>query len=225
MRLREFVPLINALPVAHQAFRSKRNTWTRFYGNQRIGPTIRNIFGEEEYVLLSRDDVFAYAAADDLDQFVMATIIWGYPRGMRGNHVRNLSQRLDELLACLRQAKSDGINDWVKHFFAIDIDGLGLSTYTKLLYFLRVQVVGLPALILDDRLIKVARREVFSELLPLTSIASHNASEKYPDYLTCMHTVAKDLSVDPAALELFLFVFGSNLKPPRGQPGGAGNAP
>jgi hypothetical protein len=105
-----------------------------------------------------------------------------------------------------------GIDRWLEHYFAMDVDGLGLSTYTKFLHFLNVSVEGWPALILDDRLIKVANRGLFSELTPLQGLATHNAAESYTDYLKCMHSVAKQISVRPDALELFLFTFGPHLK-------------
>lgn len=225
MNLADFAQLICALPVQFQAFRSKRETWSRFDRNTAVAQAINQIFGKSNEVLISRADLHEYAQAEDLVPFVMATIIWGYPRGMRGNHVQNLALRMPELVAHLRQAKANGIDDWDAHYSAMDIEGVGLSTYTKFLHFLRVQVGGLTALILDERLINVAKRQIFAQLEPLGCLRVQNADARYLSYLRHMYEVAKELNVEPAALELFLFMFGSNLKPPAAQPGTAWDAP
>lgn len=221
MRLTEFVPLMAALPVQYQAFRSKRETWRRFDENVAIAPAINAIFGGNKDVLISRADLRDYAGAEDLVPFVMATIIWGYPGGMRGNHTQNISLRMEDLVARLGQARLNSVENWTEHYSGLDIEGLGLSTYTKFLHFLDVQVNELTALILDDRLIKVAERWLFAELEPLRGLRAHNAGQRYFNYLECMHQVAGNLEVQPAALELFLFTFGSNLKPTAAQQGAA----
>ncbi len=101
--------------------------------------------------------------------------------------------------------------------YSTDPTPFGTVTYTKFLHFLQVRVQGSGALILDDRLIQVARRHVFADLDPLCSIAAHNAAGRYPEYLSLMHTLAHFLGVAPEALELFLFEFGLSLKPPSAQ--------
>jgi len=94
------------------------------------------------------------------------------------------------------------------------IKGIGPSTYTKFLSFLSVQVQGHAALILDDRIIRVANEGIFEELRPLKNLShKKNADVSYPDYLRCIHDIASQLSVSPEQIEFFLFEFGLNLKP------------
>jgi hypothetical protein len=212
MNLTEFQPLIAALPVELQAFRSKRKNWDRFNGNPVIAPLINELFGESKELILSRSDIRGYANRNTYGLFVMATIVWGYPRGMRGNHVGNIGERMQYLVEILENS-ANGINDWDKHYSGIDITGLGLSTYTKFIHFLGVRVEGLPSLILDDRLIKVAKRETFEELSTLNGLRSHNAAQRYVSYLQIMNDVAGRIGVTAEQLELFLFTFGGNLKP------------
>ena len=144
----------------------------------------------------------------------MATIIWGYPGGMRGNHVRNLIRHLGPLTQLLAEARTQTIVEWSTHYAKVGpIAGIGLSTYTKFLNFLSVQVHGHAALILDDRIIRIANQSVFEELAPLRGLNSRNAASSYPSYLMCMHSVASGLDVPAEAIEFFLFEFGLNLKP------------
>jgi hypothetical protein len=85
--------------------------------------------------------------------------------------------------------------------------------YTKFLTFLSVPVHGLSALILDDRIIRVAQQGIFQELAPLQGLSDSNAARSYPRYLERMHSLAGDITVSAEQLEFFLFEFGLNLKP------------
>jgi len=134
---------------------------------------------------------------------------------MRGNHVRNLIRHLGPLTQLLAEARTAQVAEWSTHYEKVGpIEGIGLSTYTKFLNFLSVQVHGREALILDDRIIRIANRSVFDELAPLRGLNQDNAARSYPSYLMCMHSVASSLDVPAEAIEFFLFEFGLNLKPP-----------
>ena len=217
MQLNDFRSLILQMPVRYQAFHSKKSTWKRCEKHVAIGNALKTLFEDNDDVFVSRRDLFSLARSDDLTPFILATIMWGYPRGMRGNHFQNLLGHFRALLDVLRQAKDDGIEDWDDHFRKVDqIEGLGLSTHTKFLHFLGVRVKGLPALILDDRIIQVVQREVFADLVTLRGIGKHNKVERYPEYLSVMDSLATSLQVSADAPEFFPFEFGLVLKLPPG---------
>lgn len=215
MRLSEFTNLIINIPEPYQAFTSKRQTWLPHIDeNNEAGRALSTIFGDHDEIALSRNDLRVLASNADLAVFVMATIIWGYPRGMRGNHVGNLINHIEDLVKILASARDNLVNDWPLHYNQVrPIQGIGLSTYTKLLSFLNIQVQGQTALILDDRIIRIAKQEIFEELAQLKHLTYQNAPNFYPAYLQCLHGIARQLVVSPEQLELFLFAFGLNLKP------------
>lgn len=215
MRLSEFKNIIANMPVSYQAFTSKRATWaSHIDGDNEAGQALRFIFGNSEEVTLSRSDLRDLASKPSLAQFVMATIIWGYPRGMRGNHVANLINDFGQLTHLLSTARKQPVSDWSAHYEAVEeIAGIGLSTYTKFLSFLSVKVHGHSALILDDRIIRVANQGVFEELAPLLRLSTYSAVRSYPQYLSCIHSLANNLAVSAEEIEFFLFEFGLNLKP------------
>lgn len=215
MRLSDFKNLIASMPVCFQAFTSKRATWaSHIDGDNEAGQALRSMFGESDSVTLSRHDLRELASKPDLAQFVMATVIWGYPRGMRGNHVANLINYFGQLTQLLSTAREQSVTDWSAHYKAVgEIAGIGLSTYTKLLSFLSVQIHCHSALILDDRIIRVASRGIFEELMPVYSLSGYNAVRSYPQYLSCIHSLANNLAVSAEQIEFFLFEFGLNLKP------------
>src|SRR5260370_4991459 len=149
----------------------------------------------------------------------MATIVWGYTSGGRGNNIKDLMRNgnLDHLTELLSEARTQPVADWIEHYNKVkEIKGLGLSTYTKFLNFLSVKVDGHTALILDDRIIQVVSQGMWKELAPLGDLSNSNAVRRYPSYLERMHSLATTLQICPEAIEFFLFEFGLNLKPQSG---------
>lgn len=209
LRLSDFRELIAVMPTQHQSFTAKQKTknWDAIRHRQdRAGEAMRRIFGKRSSVEMSRADLRAFAAKARLDDFVMATLLWGYPNGMRGNLAAGISDNLCELTNLLCKARK-GIPDWTGHFKHVKrMGGVGLSTYTKFLNFLPVEVSGHTALILDKRIIEVAASHVFEDFV------GNFTWQNYPEYLSQMHSVATNLKVDAESLEFFLFEFGRNLK-------------
>jgi hypothetical protein len=218
MRLADFVDLISNMPVSNQAFASRRSTWsTHINGKDGAGAALQAVFDaynlDSENIFLSRGDLRDLALKPHLAEFVMATIIWGYPRGMRGHNFKNVTSHLGALCQLLSDARSCPISDWISHYEnVIPIHGIGLSTYTKLLHFLSAKIEGHGALILDQRIIDVAQQNLFEELASIRRLTSGNASRLYPKYLECMDGAASLLSLTPDKIEFFLFEFGLHLK-------------
>jgi hypothetical protein len=216
MRLADFRDLISNMPVSNQAFTSKRTTWATYMKEDSAGVALRAIFDAHhkgsENIFLSRGDLSDLAMKPNLAEFVMATIIWGYPRGMRGHHFRNVASHLEKLCRVLSDARSP-ISDWILHYRDVrEIPGIGLSTYSKFLHFMSANVEGQKALILDQRIIEVVQQNLFEELASLRRLTSANASRLYPKYLECMDDAASRLFLPPEKLEFFLFEFGLHLK-------------
>ncbi|WNC72725.1 hypothetical protein RGQ13_01720 [Thalassotalea psychrophila] len=208
--MKRFINLINAMPTQEQAFTSKRKTWNKFIvENNEVSELLIAMFEENGNIELSRKDLFEYSQESCLKMFVIATIVWGYPAGMRGNNFSNISINLKELVQVLKEAQY-GIENWIEHYKKVEpIKGLGLSTYTKLLYFLDVKVEGESALILDNRIVNIIEKGLFPEL---DAINTDNAVHNYPNYLKEMDKISKSYKVDSDKLEMFLFEFGLNLK-------------
>lgn len=214
MYLSDFRSLIASMPTAYHSSTSKRSTWKSVLSrNDLAGTALNSIFGSALDVCISRSDLRRLATEPRLEQFVMATVLWGYPGGMRGKHVANFTKHLCPLMLLLAAARARPIRDWDTHFKAVvPIKGIKLSTYTKFLNFLRANVCGHTALILDDRIVRVARKGIFVELEPLRKLTNNNARRNYPAYLTCMHQVSNDLGVPAENTEFFLFQFGNDIK-------------
>ena len=220
MRLDSYRCLIANLPVRQQAFTSKLETWM-----DRVHPlpdALAGIFSANQTTTISRSDLFWMSVANDLPRFVFAVILWGYPNGMRGNHFPNLVNTMPRLETMLTGIRNNGnlIPDWDQHWNAAfahandhrRIEGLKLSTYSKILYFMNTRANGTACLILDRVLIDVFSSHKFDEFEQLTAITYASAPSLYPTYLDSMEREALRLGVSPDQLEMFLFMFGPILK-------------
>lgn len=201
------------MPEQEQAFTSKKSTWNKYLTDETcVSEVLKSLFGDNDIVEISRNDLFQYAQEKDFNKFIVATLLWGYPSGMRGNHFYNITEKIETLIELLQEARTN-VNNWRHHYEKVKaIRGLGLSTYTKFLYFLNVEVEHNPALILDERIIKTMNKNLFSEFESLKKIKSYNAVKNYPVYLSLMNHIANNLEVEHGKLEMFIFEFGLNLK-------------
>jgi len=129
---------------------------------------------------------------------------------MRRNHFNDISLKIDVINDILNCVSKNGISDWNLHYEEKikPIKGLGPSTYTKFLYFMKASIEGQQALILDKQLIEVFKKNLFKEFNNLKSISESKQISMYVCYLKAMEKIGIDLG----KLELFLFMFGKNLK-------------
>lgn len=197
---------------------------TLAWGTDLLGEALHSIFrdfGGKDEVCISRSDLRRLAKEPQLERFVMATILWGYetPAGLRGDNFREFTEHpthLSMLTKSLSDAAAQGIIDWDDHYFkkVTPIKGIGLSTYTKFLTFLSVEVHGDTALILDSRILQVVQwaQGIFVELNPLQGLKDSNKERMYPTYLRCIHKISDGLRVPAENMEFFLYNFGSDLK-------------
>jgi hypothetical protein len=195
MYLSDFKGLIASMPTAYQSSTAERGKWKEVLErNDRAGRALASVFSDfgrtANEVCISRSDLRRLAKEPQLERFVMATILWGYEYD-RWKHFREFITHptgLDALTKLLIDAASQPITDWDDHFRKVDpIPRIGLSTYTKFLNFLSVNVHGNTALILDDQIVQVARQGVFVELNPLLGLKDSTKVGMYPTYLSCIH--------------------------------------
>jgi len=215
MNLSKYKTLISNLPVRQQCFTTKRSTWLK--AEQEIDwlEDLNNkLFGGLETLNVSRQDIFN--SNNSIRELILKTIYWGYTGGMRGNHFVNILKEIQLLEKTLRYLKSTA-NLTTKDFADLTekfkiIPGLGLSTYSKLLYFLEIEFDGNPCLILDQRLIDVFNSKFYNEYSTMGKISDYNKEGIYLSYLDITNKLSLDFSTKGENIEQFLFMFGNNLK-------------
>ena len=122
-------------------------------------------------------------------------------------------EKLEKLIFSLQNLEFANDSDFSKiiNEFA-NIPGLGISTYSKLLYFFKISFNNNPCVILDQRLIDVFQKSEFFEFESLKNIKRYNCESKYLNYLKLMSSTSIKLNTRCENLEQFLFIFGNNLK-------------
>ncbi|EJG1669797.1 hypothetical protein BWH95_RS23515 [Vibrio parahaemolyticus] len=211
--MKNYEALIRQLPVEDHAISTKLSTWLKYKDeNPEAWKIITSLFGGKSELNLRRQDLKKIAGSQNYKKLVIATIMWGYSSGMRGNNFLKVLGQLDVITSLLVYA-AKGIDDWESHYDQVKaIDGLGLSTYSKFLYFIGGEVEGNKALILDVRVIQAIKTELYREFQCMRKITYTNAPVLYPEYLKVASDFAKSTGCLAEQVEMFLFVFGQNLK-------------
>lgn len=199
------------MPVKQQAFWSKRKTWLKAIQSTKLPEKFEALFDKDGWAHISREDILK---EQNIEKVIYMTVLWGYPSGMRNNYFISIIKKINTLIAIIETAQENGgVASWFDHFEEVsEIRGLGLSTYSKLLYFLNMQVEGLKPLILDLRLIGVFEENIYEEFRNLSFLRYGNAPKNYLLYLEVMQSIASKLKVNIDNLEMFLFSFGENIK-------------
>ncbi|MDP2339267.1 MAG: hypothetical protein Q8N05_22970 [Bacteroidota bacterium] len=214
MNIDRYKILISNLPVRQQSFMTKRATWRKAEREIDWLEKLNNkIFVDKDTLLISRQDIFDTV---EIRELILKTIYWGYTGGMRGNHFVSILTKIDLLektLTFIKNKANPSLVDFneLREIFK-NVPGLGLSTYSKILYFLQIKFNNNPCLILDQRLIDVFAKKTYIEFHSLFSISYSNAEKKYLDFLQLANKVSKDIQTDGENIEQFLFIFGNNLK-------------
>jgi len=212
MNINTYETLISNLPVRQQCSTTKRKTWLKAENEISWLKQLNDkIFGKIPTLTISRQDIFE---TKEPREIIIKSIYWGYTGGMRGNHFVNILKHIDTIENAFSPLRDDppktDFNSLTQIFKKVP--GLGLSTYSKLLYFFKISFNKNPCLILDQRLIDVFKSNSFDDFNQLSNIRYSNANNNYLEFLKLVSTVAKKIETQEENIELFLFTFGNNLK-------------
>lgn len=214
MELAAYSELIKRMPYKDQAFETRKAIWQPFGKTKPFTQFYMDLFDNKDTVTISRGDVFLKAESDP-QKGIFLTILWGYPKGFtRPNNMAqsfklflNQVEYLEGQLSVRRSIDANEMNCILKK-----CKGVGLSTLSKLLYFFGITVDGYRSLIMDAKIISILKAAKFTELGTLSGIREHNKVHYYSNYLQKCTELSTKNGYEPDQLELFLFIFGNNLK-------------
>ena len=199
----DYSELIKEIPVNNQSTKIKKEVWERInYPKKQI---IENsIFSTSTEVELSRMQV---KNETNIRKKIIMILMWGYPTGGRGNNIEKLLKDFDKLEQIFSKYKN--INLEKKEFMDIvslfnSIKGLGISTWTKFLYFFDISVDSLKCEIFDLKILESLNKKQFSEINEKNWIQD---VDNYFDYLILLNSISKKIIAEPDQVEIFLFYF------------------
>jgi hypothetical protein len=213
MELAVYTDLIKQMPYRNQSFETKRKTWQPYANEPEFSKFYQEALADKETITYSREELFSIAQAD-IYKAIFATILWGYPKGYtRGFNMATLFPKFLRQVDFLYNTLSIQTitSDNLKYIDG-NCDGIGLSTLSKLLYFFNIKLGSNRCLIMDARVIDVLNKGTFTELGTPWGISEYSRVRHYPKYLEVCTQLSKKHGYEPDQLELFLFMFGNNLK-------------
>lgn len=203
-----YIDLIKTIPVQNQSTRVHRDVWKKFFygGRQKIED---EIFGNNTSVELSRKEVHE---EKNIAKKIFMVLMWGYPTGGRGNNIKNTLKEIDRLGKILSEVAGKDLtkNEAAKLFVEFNsIHGLGISTWSKLLYFFDVSLDSKKCQIFDIKIVDSLNKRQFSEAGSNKWIQDNN---HYYQYIELLDSLSKKMKVRPDQLELFFFYYNLEYK-------------
>ena len=212
--IKEYAGLIKSLPVGGQFTKIKKDSkfWdpTNTEFSDDVKEVVKTVFdecsGDEKYINISRDDIKKTIGTK---KKIVKILMWGYPGGGRYGQVQNILQNMDVLTNCLEAINGnyfDSVQDALEHDAlgnVAEINGLGLSTISKLLYFFDVKVENTPCQIYDGKVIKSLNKN--HQIDELSSRDNWDRIyDDYVEYIKLLSKLSEKCECSPDKIELFL---------------------
>lgn len=207
IEIKDFRQLIQHIAPKTQSFTIKYENWK---GTPQ-DVFIKSLFDTNNNIEINRYDIFRES---ELKKKVILTLLWGYPTKGRGNNMNRLLEgnNFNALLDLLSGYRK--VSPTIKKLKSdtSTIKGLGIATMTKFIYFLGLEVEGYKSLILDQRVMDCYNNKRISALAVDGAITNQNGWKYYKQYIKQMSHLARQLHTQEDQLEIFIFMFGNNLK-------------
>jgi hypothetical protein len=207
----EFEELIKQMPVNEHSEKVLLKKWIKDE-NGELYDCLKKSYNINDVKSISRLEIKQDAEDNLIQNFLIKSLLWGYPNGRMNVRKINLDAILsEELIGSYQKLRKSGNISWNNNGFEfLKFNGLGLSTVSKFLYFLDVKIQGFSPLILDNQIIDRLTNSNFK-----TSIFDKLTYDKGPKfyirYLEFMENVSVKMKVKPENTEMFLFLFGKML--------------
>ena len=143
----------------------------------------------------------------DIGIKLIKILMWGYPTGGRGNNLESILKKAEELIGILSSVNGKNLTEsQASELLAKfkEIRGLGISTWSKILYFFNVSVDSKKCQIYDMKIVDSLNKKQFSELGMQKWRQDNN---HYYQYVKLVDDLAISMCVLPEQVELFLFYY------------------
>ena len=150
---------------------------------------------------LSRKEIFE---EPDIRKKIIMILMWGYPRDLR--NTPTILKNLDTIIKIDEQYRSNSILGKEYYEKLIKIERLGMSTASKILYFMEVKVEQNDAIIVDSRV--KSGFALFNEFSDFASSSSDDA-DYYIKAVEKIGLISQDINCNADDLERYLYVIGS----------------
>lgn len=236
LNLEDFKKSIKSFDNIYPMFasRSKKDVWVKIIGEEcELVDTFEKLIevqttGNDTFYIVSKNDVnLFYEKAKKGNKkekylFFLSILIWGYPKGGRGNHIKNIFKAKEKLLNIFLQLKESN-KYLLSELFELYINsnyrvkGLGPSTLTKIFYFMNcIDKQGIKACIMDEVMLDIFNRNNILEVKEFFNSEKitklEQKSDHYQKYCEFLSKLAKLYSCKVDSIEDFLYYIVRNLQ-------------
>ena len=203
--IKTYEKLIKEIPIKKQSMHARKAVWQKRLG-RTLFKVVKSVFDKDE-ITITRGEVLE---EKDNGIKIIKTLVWGYPEGGRGDNVKCALTKLEELDKILSKNKRKNLSE-VKAKELIDrlemVDGVGPSTWSKLLYFFEISVESHRCQIFDARVERSLNASQFKEFKKEKGKWNQKKVDDFFKYIEKLDKVSMRLGVDPEQLENFLFYY------------------
>lgn len=207
-KIETYRDLIKNIPIEKQAMLAKRDVWEKRFRDS-VYHIVQPIFNEDE-IIISREDILK---EKKLCMRIVKILIWGYPNGGRGKLIQHALNNINELVEILSNIEGQNLSK-DKAEIVINklnnIEGLGPSTWSKLLHFFEVSVDSHSCQIFDEKIERSLNASKFEDFKK--DNWNRTDINNFFDYIERLSKVSRRLEVKPEQLENFLFYYNLNFK-------------
>ena len=169
-------------------------------------------FQGRDYVLVTRNDIFR-ARRGNIELFILSVLFWGFPRNQKGRCTAAMNNwdALVEWTRSVRNHKEMTTDEFTNLFPIMDaIRGIGISTFSKLLYFLGAYIDGFSCVILDDMVARGVSNLEGQEFEQIRTavLGRYRYYRYYTDYLTAIDNLSIDNHIPEGNVEYALWLAG-----------------
>lgn len=181
-----------------------------------INDTLESILNDKGEYCLNRIDVFSER---DIDKKFLKVLMWGYPKAKVFNtnkcFMPEILKNKGIIINLIDKLKDKDFNE--SDFIDNDntkklskINGIGISTFSKLMYFFNVKINRNPCIIFDSRVKNALER--YSETDCLNECNQQNINS-YPKFVEGISRISNNTGLEAESIEFILFsVSGSDKK-------------
>lgn len=207
-KIETYRDLIKNIPIDKQAMLAKRDVWKKRF-RDTVYYIVKPIFDEDE-IIISREDILK---EKNFCTKIVKILIWGYPNGGRGKHIQHALNNIDELIKILSNIEGQNLTKDKAEIVIKKLDnmnGLGPSTWSKLLHFFKVSVETHSCQIFDEKIERSLNASKFEDFKK-DNWNRMNINDFF-DYIERLSKVSKRLNVKPEQLENFFFYYNLGFK-------------
>ncbi len=169
-------------------------------------------FNGREHALITRNDIFR-ARRGNIELFLLSVLFWGFPNNQKGRCTAAMNNwdSLVEWTRGVRNHKEMTAQAFTNLFPSMDaIRGIGISTFSKILYFLGASIDGYRCVILDDILARGVSNLVGREFeqIRMAVIGRYRYYRYYPQYISVINNLANENHIPEDNMEYALWLAG-----------------